>query len=718
MTPTRAGTTAQQARFNRQRDEGKDTRPVPMYGSHMFISYRHSSLRSTTQVHQAQKTHVCTYCSAPFSSRNALFRHLEQDVVCSLERPDRPRYIRKQRESFALLFGYCPRGEDQADDCDCDDDNSTDESSVHVGQVLQELLTDCLLEQVQELIPDSTAVDVQFVGSTQSSIARLRSRALGQEPGCAAAGDVLVVNLDVPDVLGALHQQQRETLSLEERILKFMQSKLNELQQVQSGHSSEMEIRCVACKKMNVSLHAERSCTQYIYQYLLPLHWLPGTQDLQDWVMGSQEERPPKESLRPLKVALRKAECEKYVDDKDGDRRKAAGRFGALALTERRPWHNFADPRLLGDASPSNEPVWRALDRARIVGLENICGQAIAVLEFRGDAFVQQQVRRLVGTAVAVAHEWLPESVVVDSTRSDLFVEMPLAPAGRLYLAGTRFHFDELRASGKSLFETNVSGNAAALSSLQDNTRWVQETLLEKKTGADVTVLEDDWLRNLGEVIVPSLKRSLAPDESVNGDDTHLLSTLLPPSKEYHQVLTMLRTIVAAEEWPETSVARSEVIRPVENPKEARNAGSFTVVNTELGESKDSSTLPFGHNLFPDLSKAIFDLEAKLAEQDIDVATSKGLEPNTTDARRPSSHCAVNCNAAFTPHVDSGKGSGQSLSLIVGLGDYVGGELSVEGNDFDIRYRPLEFDGWKLRHWTQRFQGERFSLVWFTAESY
>jgi hypothetical protein len=91
---------------------------------------------------------------------------------------------------------------------------------------------------------------------------------------------------------------------------------------------------------------------------------------------------------------------------------------------------------------------------------------------------------------------------------------------------------------------------------------------------------------------------------------------------------------------------------------------------------------------------------------------------NVTIADRPSSsHCAVNCNAQFTPHVDSGRGSGQTLSMIVGLGDYSGGTLRVEGDSLDIQYKPLVFDGWKLRHWTNPFAGERFSLVWFTPEA-
>ena len=54
------------------------------------------------------------------------------------------------------------------------------------------------------------------------------------------------------------------------------------------------------------------------------------------------------------------------------------------------------------------------------------------------------------------------------------------------------------------------------------------------------------------------------------------------------------------------------------------------------------------------------------------------------------------------------------MSLIVALGDYTGGELVVEGDVNDIRYAPLEFNGWTQRHWTRPFEGERYSLVWFT----
>ena len=64
--------------------------------------------------------------------------------------------------------------------------------------------------------------------------------------------------------------------------------------------------------------------------------------------------------------------------------------------------------------------------------------------------------------------------------------------------------------------------------------------------------------------------------------------------------------------------------------------------------------------------------------------------------------------------INLGAGYGQSLSMIVGLGDYIGGELCVEDEVVDIRYKPFEFDGWKQIHWTLPFKGERFSIVWFS----
>ena len=198
--------------------------------------------------------------------------------------------------------------------------------------------------------------------------------------------------------------------------------------------------------------------------------------------------------------------------------------------------------------------------------------------------------------------------------------------------------------------------------------------------------------------------------------------------------MSLLREIVEQRDWPRTSRARSRVIRAaatVESttapdtiisstlPKisspgrrqgrsipnfdgEMFQSGSFTVINSFIIANNNDEKLPLGNELFPDLVRSIFDLELQIIADD-------GMQ------RLPSTHCAVNRNAEFVPHVDSGKGQGQSLSMIVGLGDYEnGGSLFVEGKSYNIRYQPFEFDGWRQRHWTEPFEGERYSLVWFT----
>jgi len=144
--------------------------------------------------------------------------------------------------------------------------------------------------------------------------------------------------------------------------------------------------------------------------------------------------------------------------------------------------------------------------------------------------------------------------------------------------------------------------------------------------------------------------------------------------------------------------------------------GSFTIVHPNFA-NQSALNVPLGNQLFPELTKAIFQLETVLALKTRNCIRANETVSGTVLSRPASSHCAVNCNAQFTPHVDSGRGAGQSLSMIVGLGDYEQGELLVEGSAYDIRYQPLEFDGWRLRHWTNPFQGERFSLVWFTPAS-
>ena len=71
----------------------------------------------------------------------------------------------------------------------------------------------------------------------------------------------------------------------------------------------------------------------------------------------------------------------------------------------------------------------------------------------------------------------------------------------------------------------------------------------------------------------------------------------------------------------------------------------------------------------------------------------------------------INKNFETQPHRDA---NNIGVSGIIGLGDYQGGEINVEGQgDIDIWHRPLVFNGSKLTHYTKPFTGERWSLVFF-----
>ena len=70
----------------------------------------------------------------------------------------------------------------------------------------------------------------------------------------------------------------------------------------------------------------------------------------------------------------------------------------------------------------------------------------------------------------------------------------------------------------------------------------------------------------------------------------------------------------------------------------------------------------------------------------------------------------VNKNVHMKPHRDK---ANTDSSLIFALGSYTGGKLFVEGEPIDIRYKLIEFDGKRQTHWTEEFEGDRYSVVIF-----
>ena len=282
-----------------------------------------------------------------------------------------------------------------------------------------------------------------------------------------------------------------------------------------------------------------------------------------------------------------------------------------------------------------------------------------------------------------------------------------------------------MMSEGLPFFQAHETRNIFDVCPSDIYRNWAQNAILSNLSSLE---RESTWLNDLEHIVSKRIQAEIDKEQNIDeGLHLGLGSSKVDCPEAYLRVFHELERILSSGCWPETSIARSSLIRVqqqqdihvMNNEDESRipDYGSFTIVNPDAKKNWDN--LPLGNSLFPELVDAVFSLESTIKRQDqVDSLTIDASLSNVVIKDRPSSsHCAVNCNAQFTPHVDSGRGSGQTLSMIVGLGDYSGGELLVEGVAYDIKYKPLVFDGWKLRHWTNRFAGRRFSLVWFTPEA-
>ena len=427
-------------------------------------------------------------------------------------------------------------------------------------------------------------------------------------------------------------------------------------------------------------LNAETSCTQYIYHYLLPLSWLPGGQEATTWWLQKEREassagehisrsKTKPVLLKNLKQILSFLEDLPSLKEQPWKPAKS-GRFGTLAKKSRLSFHNY-------DSSGTDD--WKSIDRAKVFDFLS-CGDRVSVIiELRGDSPLP--VRRIIGTIIAMLQqrEWLPTNFMEISTHPGVIVDVPLAPPLH-YLAGCRYDFDEVRW-GHKLFSVNDRIDVWKQA--------LQEKHCSKLSDAD------QWLSELESLTCPAILQQLI---NVPLDDVTTVDIPL----EYRSVVSQLYHIVNTGRWPATSAGRSRILREglIADSKTGFPLGTFTLVNTCI--AIEGLATVQGNQLFPDLVHAIFALENEL------------IAKRTLTHRRPSTHCAINFNVEFTPHLDSGIRGGNDTSLIVGIGTYSGGGLVVEGIVHNIRHCPLEFDGWNQWHWTEPFQGDRMTLVFFT----
>eukprot|EP00557_Chaetoceros_sp_GSL56_P008230 CAMPEP_0176500066 /NCGR_PEP_ID=MMETSP0200_2-20121128/13307_1 /TAXON_ID=947934 /ORGANISM="Chaetoceros sp., Strain GSL56" /LENGTH=744 /DNA_ID=CAMNT_0017898617 /DNA_START=86 /DNA_END=2317 /DNA_ORIENTATION=- len=674
-----------------------------------------------------QKQHSCQFCSQSFSSRNQLFRHVRNSVDCATKAnggKEVSQYCLK-RIDIVLHIAY---------ECYIDKEFQVERLEKYDSVVIGKIIKHAFLKGLNELYHGQIGMSSsnnsnrdddltpKILSSTQTSVASQRHYSLSQENGVSSVGEVMTLSYVYPVRKTLLdekkeYRQKEEMKSLEEHRLVVQQQLENNINMEDwkndLGTSVLKDIQLLSAKILseNTKIHAEMSCTQRAYHYILPLRWLNGGREIEKWwlenrnnVIQSEDNNdilygiggemrakkpPPNDTLQRLKFALRSAECKRIAQDGSENLNLASGRYGVLALKERKPWHNFANPNLKGDASPNNKPVWKVIDRCRIV--QFVCHetiedtQAMAIIEFRGDDFLAEQIRRIIGSVVAICNEWLPDDFIQNATQMDMFIKTPAGPMNHMYFAEARFHFNEL-VDGQRLFEETDIPNTNTLRAMVD----IQNKIMARICSPTTNYLESLWLASLQKNVAPKIRNELKSLFTASSS-LSASSVLTETPIIYSECLSMLRDVVSAGRWPTTSSARSKVIK--NNPNKGNNAtiidsGSFTVINPKFNDgllmNDDRIKIPLGNQLFPDLVSSIFDLEEELSK-----------DPNSEGYQRPSSsHCAVNRNAQFTPHVDSGRGSGQSLSMIVGLGDYTGGELLIEGESSNIRYNPIQFDGW------------------------
>ncbi len=381
-------------------------------------------------------------------------------------------------------------------------------------------------------------------------------------------------------------------------------------------------------------------------------------------------------------------------------------------------YHNFSE----GVASTES----RAKKRAK--GFRFFCRGIVqlgpslecVVLTFQAleDGFLYKQLRKIVGLLVTVARGDVSDSYIQLALDENVVLPVPCAPAHLGAIVDCIYNRKIVRAKldepGEIKEPTNDRDNAVILNSYRqhETAAWrasLHAHMAELERSIDLSEAEtaasaagaamgvgrwDQWVQNIlyDESSVTCVTRMTRELRFYQSKQHGALEGVLPPISiavppAFRHILCLLREAEQSGRWPASSASRRNVI-----DKNSRLGESFA-----LGRMPGHLKQPTANEVFPEL------LQAAIA-----------LEHIILPGRPASSTIVVNKHAQFKPHKDSGAGAGQHVSMIVGLGEYSGGELVVEGSVNDIRYKALEFDGWNQRHWTLPFEGERFSIVWFT----
>ena len=408
--------------------------------------------------------------------------------------------------------------------------------------------------------------------------------------------------------------------------------------------------------------------------------------------------------------------------DKDEDSKP----LSSQRVLKRKRFHNFC-PNILAHDFLAYRRVDRVfhrgtirLDKDMLSGLTMshtiIKNRPFVVFSLSGDLFLHEQTVRIMGVLIAILRGEIDEDIIELLFDEEYSMLAPAPPAPSIGLIAAEACYMTWEGRMKAILTARRTDRYDAGMNAEEVVQAAEEW--EKSILNDVALswyhkgieadgrlgTETHWLNT---VLRPWAKKTQVLLEDYR---SWRATSLLPPIESidtsvptlYQKVLHHLREADASGQWPSTTPGRQLVMlstakdgSQIQSLSSARMAYkknlearscAYSFKEGQGGASGSFSVgampgaQPKGNSLFPELTRACFELEIALCPD-----------------REPSSTIAINRNAAFRPHTDKGTGAGQSTSLIVGLGDYTGGELMVEGEKKDIRYNAVEFNGWKQR---------------------
>ena len=311
-------------------------------------------------------------------------------------------------------------------------------------------------------------------------------------------------------------------------------------------------------------------------------------------------------------------------------------------------------------------------------------------------------VASIVGAAVAVATGRLPERYLDRALSPACRLPVPAAPSGGGYLAETNYDIYESKTATQLRLRPSSYTAGFAATPPGHAVLAAARSAVQLAAGLDAVAGAGRWGGEL-EAGLPAMLEALAWADVADaegagreGGAVQVVAAVAPPPVLglspapacYETVLGLLRQIDRGGEWPATGLAR---LRKIEATAGAGGSGAAATVTKgdsfALGKMPPPLAQP-AVSLLRNLPLLVSDGSLVLT----DCVSSQGnakfadllaaclqLEASLRPDRPPSTTLTINRHAQFRPHTDSGNGNGQSLSMIVALGDFTGGELIVEG---------------------------------------